>query len=78
MDRITDTFTIKGKFDKGFAEFGENNCSICFDDYETNKVIRKISRCGHLFHSICLENWIAKNIKEPRCPLCNLNIMMED
>ncbi|CDW75793.1 nep1-interacting protein 2-like [Stylonychia lemnae] len=78
LDRVMDLFTVKGKFDKGFAEFGESNCSICFDDYETNNIIRKISRCGHLFHNVCLENWVAKNIREPRCPLCNLNIMEDE
>eukprot|EP00347_Sterkiella_histriomuscorum_P021150 403335063 len=78
LDKLMIAFTMKGEFDKGFAEFGENTCCICFDDYETEKIIRKINRCGHIFHQVCLENWIGNKIREPKCPLCNLNIKFED
>ncbi|CDW83530.1 ring-h2 finger protein atl32-like [Stylonychia lemnae] len=78
LEKLMLTFTMKGEFDKGFAEFGENNCVICFDDYVNNKIIRKINRCGHLFHSECLDNWIIQHLSDPKCPLCNLNIKFDD
>jgi hypothetical protein len=74
---ILENYTLKGEFRTDFAEFGESTCCICFDDYESVKIIRKINRCGHIFHSDCIENWFSKGVNEPKCPLCNLNIMIE-
>ncbi len=34
LDKLLDLFTMKGIFDKGFAEYEESTCCICFDDYE--------------------------------------------
>lgn len=69
---------MKGEFKEEFAEFGENTCCICFEDYEKLKVIRKVGGCGHIFHSECLEKWIINKLKEPKCPLCNLNIIIDE
>ncbi|CDW83076.1 zinc finger protein [Stylonychia lemnae] len=74
---ILENYTMEGKFDKNFAEFGEISCVICFDDFDAC-IIRKINRCGHLFHNTCLENWISMHINDSRCPLCNLDIKIVD
>ncbi len=76
--KLLEMYTMKGEFDKNFLEYGESTCCICFEDYETQKTIRKINRCGHLFHCLCLQNWIGSKIREPKCPLCNLMINFED
>jgi RING-H2 zinc finger protein RHA1 len=60
------------------VEFGEETCCICFDDYLKENTIRKLLRCGHIFHGACVENWFANKIKEPKCPLCNLNVIEEE
>jgi len=33
LDKLLVTFTTQGLFDFGFAEFGEDNCVICMEDY---------------------------------------------
>ncbi|CDW81110.1 ring-h2 finger protein atl7-like [Stylonychia lemnae] len=78
LKKTMDEYTTKGRFDQGFAEYEEKNCVICFDDYTTKNVIRKVKRCGHLFHGNCLKSWISKHVDDPKCPLCNLNIKNED
>jgi len=32
---------------------------------------RKLNRCGHLFHSVCVDNWFARNA---HCPVCRADI----
>ena len=36
--------------------------------------INKIYRCGHIFHPDCLREWLEKKRKDPKCPLCNVNV----
>ena len=43
-----------------------SECPICLECY-SSKVVRK-TICGHLFCSMCIEDWFRKN---NRCPLCN-------
>lgn len=45
-------------------------CSICLDGfYDRDELIRL--RCGHRFHSTCLEPWVRKCAD---CPYCRTNI----
>lgn len=45
-------------------------CSICLDGfYDGDELIRL--RCGHRFHSTCLEPWVRKCAD---CPYCRTNI----
>ncbi|CAI2359198.1 unnamed protein product [Moneuplotes crassus] len=76
-------FTEKGCYDKNFAEFEEKECAICFDEYEQGNDIRKLIKCGHLFHAHCIEDWISATISRkkhrnqhiaPTCPLCKIEI----
>ena len=75
FEKLMKSYTLKGLFESGFVEYGQTTCCICFEDYNANKVVRKVIRCGHIFHSRCLENWISRKLKDPKCPLCNLYIM---
>lgn len=47
-------------------EMRSTECSICFDDYNEKFMARTI-RCGHIFHSACIESWLNTM---PYCPLC--------
>jgi len=42
-------------------------CAICLNDVRTTRSNPPI-RCGHTFHSHCLEEW--KNKGKNTCPLC--------
>lgn len=42
-------------------------CAICLNDVRSTRTNPPI-RCGHMFHSHCLEEW--KNKGKNTCPLC--------
>ena len=44
-----------------------NQCSICLNDVRETRNSKAI-RCGHVFHSHCLENW--KKMGKVTCPIC--------
>ncbi|KAI3975127.1 hypothetical protein MKX01_038455 [Papaver californicum] len=59
-------------------EFDNTSCSICRDDLKTD-FIQAISTCGHVFHGLCLQQWIEYCIAKDRtCPLCNQNFSQEE
>lgn len=44
-------------------------CPICFDHWKGTGTHRIVSlKCGHLFGKSCVEKWVRKNKK---CPKCN-------
>ena len=53
-----------------------DHCSICMEPYlSERKEIIKLTKCGHMFHSKCLERWVAtKEI----CPLCRDNCVVKE
>ncbi|MCL4124828.1 UNVERIFIED_CONTAM: hypothetical protein GTU68_004813, partial [Idotea baltica] len=42
-------------------------CAICFQDLQT----AKITKCNHLFHSVCLRKWLYV---QDSCPLCHATL----
>lgn len=62
IDRETELFELFGE--EGF-------CTICQNDLQEKELVRCISKCSHLFHSECLENWFYRN---PTCPLCRVEL----
>jgi hypothetical protein len=50
----------------------EESCSICFDNFERRQKIKKLRRCGHEYHSTCLDKWLET---EKRCPMCNEGVL---
>lgn len=45
-------------------------CGICYEDYEYGQLCKYLP-CGHIFHSDCVENWLAQSTN---CPLDNLSV----
>ena len=50
-------------------EFENSNCSICFDEFKDNELLKQL-KCGHIFHQECLNQWL---INMDKCPFCNQN-----
>ena len=45
------------------------------EDEESNKMIKL--KCGHIFHSNCIEKWVVTQINSnlnPECPVCRNEI----
>ena len=60
------TFTMQVK---DFSSDG--NCVVCLERFSDKNVVRKLLKCGHIFHEHCLTDWIKTDLKEPKCPHCN-------
>jgi hypothetical protein len=48
-------------------------CSICLEALIGTTV--SSLGCKHLFHSICLKDWLLKDIMKPKCPNCNYYVI---
>ena len=47
------------------------NCAICMNIFADGvSVVRRLP-CLHLFHSVCIERWLAQ---QPVCPICKLRL----
>ncbi|CDW81538.1 ring-h2 finger protein [Stylonychia lemnae] len=67
------------KFEKAMDEFKQNECVICFEDFQRGKSVRKLPTCKHLFHTNCIDGWFKSKITEAvhKCPLCNGEISID-
>lgn len=50
-------------------------CGICREAFAPHSIVRQISRCGHVFHTHCIEEWLHAHA---RCPNCMQNVIVED
>lgn len=51
---------------------GEEECSICLEEYKSGETRATISTCNHSFHAFCIKTWLDK---EDTCPLCRGHIV---
>ena len=42
-------------------------CAVCLDEFDFSKDHISATKCGHLFHKTCLENWIQTTTTCPEC-----------
>ena len=53
-----------------YMNINTQNCIICLQNINLND--RVFLRCGHSFHSRCIDEWI--NMSKNECPICRQNI----
>jgi hypothetical protein len=46
----------------------DTHCLVCLSDFEVDEEARKLINCGHLFHRICIDQWLTTGRNS--CPLC--------
>lgn len=46
-------------------------CAICQDSIQHTDVCRELLYCSHLFHRVCIDQWLQQNV---RCPVCRHDI----
>ncbi|ORY09521.1 hypothetical protein BCR34DRAFT_454845, partial [Clohesyomyces aquaticus] len=46
----------------------DQRCLVCLCDFEVDEEARKLVNCGHLFHKICIDQWLTTGRNS--CPLC--------
>jgi len=63
--RVIDNLPIQ-QYKPGCMPAENALCSICLNDYEEDDELRTLP-CKHLFHSKCIDRWLANHTT---CPLC--------
>ncbi|CAL9211499.1 E3 ubiquitin-protein ligase ATL31-like [Musa acuminata AAA Group] len=58
---------VKGlKAGKGALE-----CAVCLSEFEDDEELRLLPRCSHVFHTDCIDAWLASHVT---CPVCRANL----
>ena len=63
-------------YKKEYNEYG-GGCSICLGEFKKKSKV-SITSCKHVFHYKCIHDWLYKNIRNPKCPNCNNEILNEE
>ncbi len=45
------------------------SCSICLEDFGKGQRVRELPKCGHVYHSHCVDRWLRMH---NACPLCRI------
>ncbi|XP_062379941.1 E3 ubiquitin-protein ligase Arkadia isoform X2 [Sardina pilchardus] len=72
MQATTASRKLHGKQDEdeGAEEDTEEKCTICLSILEEGEDVRRLP-CMHLFHQLCVDQWLLTNKK---CPICRVDI----
>ena len=46
-------------------------CTICLDTLQPGTNVIRVAKCNHLFHRLCINQWVTKNNS---CPMCRGNL----
>ena len=49
-----------------------DTCAVCRESFTTGQPVRRIERCGHVFHTTCMDRWLESH---STCPLCMQTII---
>ncbi len=49
-------------------------CGICLEDYIPEQMLKRLPKCGHVFHQPCLDAWLALR---NHCPYCRCIAVVE-
>ena len=61
---------------KNTTEKEDDECPICYEPYEEKDKIRVMKCQGrHAFHRMCIDKWL---IRSDRCPKCNCSVFWKD
>ena len=54
--------------DDNIIHYFENECSICYNEFNKDTKVVILNNCSHGFHLDCIVEWFKQDL---RCPLCN-------
>ncbi|GAU21427.1 hypothetical protein TSUD_32580 [Trifolium subterraneum] len=55
------------KIGKGAVE-----CAVCLNEFQETEKLRLISKCDHVFHPECIDEWLGSHTT---CPVCRANLV---
>lgn len=50
---------------------GDSCCAVCLNDVVGSEDCRKLPKCGHVFHLVCVDKWLECNWT---CPICRRQV----
>ena len=58
-------------------ESTRSNCAICLDSYNDGDLVCSSNNtgCGHVFHCVCMLDWLQKH---EECPCCRRSYLHQD
>ncbi|KAL9344755.1 hypothetical protein Peur_062430 [Populus x canadensis] len=59
------------KYKKGDGFVEGTDCSVCLGEFQENESLRRLPKCSHAFHLLCIDTWLKSHAS---CPLCRANI----
>ncbi|KAK1288528.1 E3 ubiquitin-protein ligase ATL6 [Acorus calamus] len=51
---------------------GTLECAICINEFEDDETLRLLPKCDHVFHTECIDTWLATHTT---CPVCRSNLV---
>jgi len=58
-----------------YNQYG-GGCSICLENFKKKSKV-SMTPCNHVFHYKCIKDWLYKNVKNPKCPNCNKEVIVD-
>jgi len=52
-------------------DVNQTECVICLTVFQEDESVRKLHTCKHVFHTSCIDKWLASHLG---CPLCRSQI----
>jgi hypothetical protein len=65
------------KYTSELNEYNSPKCTICLEAFIPTNDVTKLY-CKHLFHFNCLQDWLDKILLDPKCPVCNDQILPKE
>ncbi|XP_039127299.1 E3 ubiquitin-protein ligase ATL6-like [Dioscorea cayenensis subsp. rotundata] len=50
---------------------GALECAVCLLEFEDDETLKLLPRCCHVYHSDCIDAWLAAHVT---CPVCRFNL----
>mmetsp|Transcript_64 Transcript_64/g.111 ORF Transcript_64/g.111 Transcript_64/m.111 type:complete len:215 (-) Transcript_64:1133-1777(-) len=74
IEQIDALPVIKVNVDRYKEEKNTNDapsCVVCYEDFEHDSEAIEFPRCKHMYHSICIKEWLSRNNS---CPMCRIEL----
>lgn len=65
------SITFQYKAEEVAEGTNQTECVICLTAFEEEESVRKLHSCKHIFHTSCIDQWLASH---SGCPLCRTQI----
>ena len=47
-------------------------CAVCLNEFQDHETLRLLPKCSHVFHSDCIDTWLASHVT---CPVCRADLV---